>query len=220
MKPSKAAEFITQDLIRLSSDASKLGWSRFATCYSLTGLPIRILELYAGSDTKCVMDAAGMMDNQQYTQLMSHCEQRDVELLRAMSYAPSGRPDAELTANSHLLHVQLDVKDGNLSRFSEIMTEILPAFQDNGWTLLAAGHGLHPPHRVMHLWRLKDANALDQMMHKLKDVIPYAELNSNTVQHQDLMHGIQAFGGRIPIPGPGRVNASGYTTNPSGPGAG
>jgi len=196
LKPNQLANFVAQDLIALSTLARENGWKRLVTCSSLTGLPSRIVEVYDGTGPQAVLGGLDVVENSPvYKQLMARCEQREVELLQRMSYAPSGAPDPIDTATSHLLHVLLTVKNGDLNRFSELMKQVLPTFQRNGWTLLTAGHGLHPPHRVMHLWRSPDANNLNTLMGALAESIPYIEINANTLQHQDLMHGIGAFKG-------------------------
>jgi hypothetical protein len=196
LKPNQLAAFITQDLIELRTLASNIGWTRLATCSSLSGLPSRVVEVYEGEGPEPVTRGLDLVENNPvYQRLMGRCEQREVELLSRMSYAPTGTPDPISTARSHLLHVLLTVKNGDLNRFSELMVQVLPTFERNGWTLLAAGHGLHPPHRVMHLWRSADANNLRVLMAALSESIPYIEINENTIQHQDLMHGIGAFGG-------------------------
>jgi hypothetical protein len=203
LKPNQLARFITQDLIEVRPAASNAGWIRLATCSSLSGVPSRVVEVYDGTGPEAVLGALDVLENNPvYQRLMGRCEQREVELLSRMSYAPSRTLDANNTASSHLLHVLLTVKNGDLNRFSELMTQVLPTFDRNGWTLLAAGHGLQPPHRVMHLWRSPDANNLNKLMGALSESIPYMEINANTIQHQDLMHGIGAFKG----PGGGNTN--------------
>jgi hypothetical protein len=202
VKADKIAEFAVRDLIAVITPMNNIGWTRLATCSSLTGLPTRFLEVYESQSTQPVTGALGLLDNPAYKKLMDHCERRDVEMLRPMSYAPRESPNPKITGNSHLLYVLLTVKDGNLQRFSDLMEKVLPLFTDKktfkdsgGWTLMAAGHGLHPPYRVMHLWRSADANNLDKLMHLLSESPEYTELNNNTIQHQDLMHGIVAFKG-------------------------
>jgi hypothetical protein len=178
----------------LAVAAGEHGWNQIAVCSSLTGDPTQFLEVYDYQGTESVSTAKQHLENHPFFQEMVPLSlERKATLLSRLPYAPHTPPPRESIDRQHFLHVSLTVKDGRVDLFSLEMQKVMDTFVNEvQWQLVAAGESLCPPYPVMHLWALKDANMLDSLMLMLAEDDEYVWINNNTVQRQDLMHGIFA----------------------------
>jgi hypothetical protein len=180
------------ETLHLAMAANELDWKQIAICSASTGDPSRYLELYEYVGTKDISTAVEELQSHDvFKRVLERYPQREQEVLSRLPYAPDPPPNRDFIEVHHLLHVRLTVREGQLERFSTDMKALIPTFlKGGGWHLVAAGMGLRPPFQVTHLWVLKNANTLDSVMGMLGETGGYDWINENTVQHQDLMHGL------------------------------
>jgi hypothetical protein len=62
---------------------------------------------------------------------------------------------------SPCLHVTLEIRPGQMARFTAVMAEMVPAMEERGWKLLGAWSNLLGRlDTVVDVWEVEDANAV------------------------------------------------------------
>ena len=148
-------------------------WKLLAACSSFTDLPNSVLHLWRLGDSSDLIAGKAYFEGDQplYDTLTRVSAAPQMQLLEAMRYDPEVKPEdppppkPSADGRFYFLWVEITLLPGKEKRdvFSDAAEALLEKMRVDlpTWTLVAAGSTVTgPANTIMHLWRLKDPNAL------------------------------------------------------------
>lgn len=168
------------------------GWINIASCFGLTDAPDR---LYHYSSIPSADALQSTFQNEKirpyFQQVMNLSLWNEFRLMYGMAYSPTPHFPPPEAVNWYYLNVIIQVKNDKIVPFTDMMGEkIIPMFAKEGLHLISAAQPVDSyPDTVHHLWHIKDANSLLEIMRKLSENIDYAKLNDLCEsQNQQLLY--------------------------------
>lgn len=154
--------------------------------YSMTGRLGRLFFLWESDERQKLQDISKFLTDDEA--IRSYTESLLQRFLKPTSY----HPPFTMGQRRLGLNDQLRPKNGQLEAVLLKVQDLLPKFvADTEFELSAAGVLMDPSNDVMHFWRLENADQLSRAMSKLKDSVPYGELQALIQQEeQDLTGGL------------------------------